>query len=77
MIFMEPYITEHSKSGENTIEISYVYDDNGNMTHMTDSTGLTARMYDALNRVYMKKAQDNGYLRYYYDIMVEDTTEQG
>lgn len=44
---------------------------------MTDSTGLTSRIYDQLNRVKMKKAQDNGFVRYYYDIIVEDTTEQG
>ncbi|WP_265446661.1 S8 family serine peptidase [Acetivibrio straminisolvens] len=66
-----------TQADKTPVEISYVYDGNGNMTQMTDSTGLTSRIYDQLNRVKMKKAQDNGFVRYYYDIIVEDTTEQG
>jgi YD repeat-containing protein len=43
-----------SISGSNIINISYTYDNNGNVLTMQDSSGTTTRTYDELNRVTIK-----------------------
>ena len=61
-----------SKAGENTVVISYQYDNNGNTLKVIDSTGETIRTYDEFNRVKSKNVPGIGTVRYYYDIMVQE-----
>ncbi|MBK1812676.1 RHS repeat protein, partial [Clostridium sp. YIM B02505] len=51
-----------------TATISFEYDKNGNQTKMTDSTGVTLREYDALNRVITKTVPNIGKSTYLYDV---------
>lgn len=51
------------------ITISYTYDNNGNPLTMTDSTGITTRTYDQLNRVITKTVPGIGTTAYLYDII--------
>jgi len=53
-------------------KIPYTYDNNGNQLTITDSTGTTARTYDAENRVLTKTVPDIGTITYQYDILEAD-----
>ena len=55
--------------GSNEIIITHTYDGNGNQLTMTDSTGITTRTYDELNRVTTKKVPDIGTSYFDYDII--------
>jgi YD repeat-containing protein len=58
-----------------TSAISYVYDNNGNRLSITDSTGVTTRTYDELNRVLTKSVPNVGITAFEYDII--DGVETG
>lgn len=49
--------------------ISYTYDNNGNTLTMKDSTGVTARAYDEMNRVVTKSVPNIGTTVFRYDII--------
>lgn len=49
--------------------ISYTYDNNGNTLTMKDSTGITVRAYDELNRVVTKSVPNIGTAVFRYDII--------
>ncbi len=49
------------------ITVSYVYDDNGNLSSMTDPTGTTSYTYDKDNRLLTKTLPGGAQLSYSYD----------
>lgn len=51
------------------IQISYTYDNNGNVISMSDETGTTTRAYDSLNRVVRKTVPNIGTSIFEYDII--------
>lgn len=58
------------------IVIQYDYDENGNMTKVSDATGSIDRAYDELNRVVKKKVPESAVsFEYDYDLIVFDTTK--
>ncbi len=63
---------------EKQVEISYDYDNNGNLLTVTDSPNVpaekveTKRTYDTLNRVKTKTVTNIGEVKYYYDRIVND-----
>lgn len=64
------------------VEQGYTYDNNGNMLTMSNSSGVTTRTYDALNRTETKTVTGFGVSTYLYDIStgiaggyIEQTTD--
>ena len=60
-------------SEEATHDVSYGYDDNGNMVEMTDGTGTTSRSYDQLGRLTEVKNGAKEVVKYAYNLGEEQT----
>jgi len=58
-----------TKAGSLTVKNTY--DKNGNKLVMTDATGTTGRVYDALNRCIVKSAPNIGTTIFDYDVLTE------
>ena len=57
-----------ARTGNNNQNLRYAYDDNGNVTTITDSLGkVTTLAYDALDRVVSSKDPRSGVTRFAYD----------
>lgn len=56
-------------------KISYKYDNSGNQLTVTDSTGMTSRVYDELDRVTMKTVPNFGTSTFLYDTIKLDDTK--
>lgn len=54
-----------------SLTVSNTYDKNGNKLTMTDATGTTGRVYDALNRCIVKTVPNIGTTVFDYDVMTE------
>ncbi|MUT68785.1 hypothetical protein GOM71_23225 [Paenibacillus sp. NEAU-GSW1] len=63
-----------SKAKLNERQVKFTYDGNGNQTSMTDTTGITTRVFDELNRVVSKSVPKLGTVVYRYDL-TEDLSE--
>lgn len=66
-------LTEIDYSDEATPDVSYEYDEDGNVVKMTDGTGTTTREYDQLGRLTEVKNGNEEVIEYAYDLGDQQT----